>query len=49
MKAPVDLRKDLFYNIFLQGGGSLIAGLQDRVGKEFWDILQENHVDLFHV
>jgi len=33
-KCPIDLRKDLFGDIFLAGGNTLLPGLADRVQKE---------------
>lgn len=34
MKSPMDIRKDLFGNIILGGGSSLIPGLEDRLRDE---------------
>ena len=38
MKCDRDLRKDLFLNITLSGGTTLIKGLPERLTKEIMDL-----------
>jgi len=34
MKSDIDLRKDLFSNLLLAGGTTLLPGIEDRIHKE---------------
>lgn len=34
MKCPIDVRRDLYSNIFLSGGTTLLPGLEERISKE---------------
>lgn len=39
-KSPIDIRKDLFYNVVLSGGTTMIPGLADRLKNELVALAQ---------
>ena len=46
-KCDIDLKKELYYNILLSGGNSMLKGLSKRLNKEITEILrsQERFID----
>ncbi|VWU53289.1 actin-like protein, putative, partial [Hepatocystis sp. ex Piliocolobus tephrosceles] len=42
-KCPIDYRKDLFKNIHLTGGSSIIPGFRQRLENELYELLSNNN------
>ncbi|KJP89401.1 hypothetical protein AK88_00844 [Plasmodium fragile] len=42
-KCPIDTRKELFENIYLTGGSSIIRGFRERLQNELYDFVKRNN------
>ena len=41
-KSDIDIRRDLFQNVILSGGNTMLKGFQERVQKQLPDISPQN-------